>query len=106
VDKNGEVKGLRAELLACFPEEHRNRCDAFRLQGQHVAYALHTFYEYGDLRNGPCIITVDWTFCNSGSLAYPRKVIWRIIAEVRYLPLSIMMLILKVFLVVGAVARK
>jgi len=48
VDKNGEVKALRAERLACFPEQHRNRCDSFRLRGRRVAYALHTNYEFSD----------------------------------------------------------
>jgi hypothetical protein len=82
VDKHGEVKGLRAERLACFPEEHRNRCDSFRLQGQHVAYSLYTNYELSDMHDGPCIIIVDWTACDSTSLVYTRKVIWQIIAEV------------------------
>jgi hypothetical protein len=82
VDMNGEVQGLRAERLAYFPEEHRNRCDSFRLRNQHVAYALQTKYEYSDIRDGPCIIIVDWALCDSTSLVYPRKVIWRIVAEV------------------------
>jgi len=82
VDKNGEVKALRAERLACFPEQHRNRCDSFRLRGRQVAYALHTNYEFSDRRDGPCIIIVNWTVFNSVSLVYPRKVIWRTIAEV------------------------
>jgi hypothetical protein len=83
VDMNGEVEGLRAERLACFPEAHRNRCDTIRLQGQYVAYSLRTDYEFSDIRDGPCIIIVDWTLSTLASLVYPRKVIWRMTAEVR-----------------------
>ena len=82
VEKNGKVKGLRAERLTYFPEQHRNYCGSFRLQDKSIAYTLHTKYEFSDLRDGPCIVIVDWTLCNRFSLVYPRKVIWRILAEV------------------------
>ena len=82
VDRNGNVKGLLAERLACFPEEHVNRCDSIRLRGQHVAYSIVTKYEFSDMRDGPCIIIVDWTLRSSFSLDYPRRVVWRMIAEV------------------------
>jgi hypothetical protein len=106
VDEHGRVKGLRAGRLACFPEEYRNRCDSFRLQGQHVVYALRTKFGFRDMLDGPCIVIVDWTSSNSISLVYPRRVIWRITAEVSSTLLFLYQSSIDGFQVVNIVARK
>ena len=82
IDKDGEVKGLKAERLSRFPEQHQNTCHGFRLRGGQLAYLLDTDYEFGFLNDGPCIIVVDWKLCDPISLVYDRKVIWRIMATV------------------------
>ena len=82
VAKGGRVKGLRAERLARFPEQHRNTCSGFRLKGRQVAYSLDTDYYFGSLRDGPCTIIVEWMFCDPISLVYDRRVIWHLMAGV------------------------
>ena len=76
-DENGNVKGLRADRLACFREEHSCFCDSFTLRGRCVAYSLQTFRPLPTFRDGETIVIVDWTSADPTSLIYPRRLIWR-----------------------------
>ena len=42
-DGNGNVKGLRAQRLTCFREEHLGHCDSLTLREHCVAYSLRNF---------------------------------------------------------------
>ena len=88
-DENGRVKGLRAERLASFCEEYMCGCDSFTLRGQHVAYSFYSFEDMTTVGDGENIAIVDWTLANSTSLAYPRRLIWRLRVRVSCLCISI-----------------
>jgi len=81
-DDNGQVKGLRAERLACFREEYLSGCDSFTLRGRYVAYSLYSFEPRSTVGDGQTIAIVDWASAGSTSLTYPRRLIWRIRANV------------------------
>jgi len=82
VDENRAVKGLRAERLACFPEQHcNNRCLAFRLQGPQVSYSLRTVHNEWGMAPFCCIVVVDWTIADWDSLVYPRRVLFKRTAD-------------------------
>jgi len=87
-DENGQVKGLRAERLACFREEYMCGYESFTLRGRHVAYSLYSFEQSSPFGEGENIAIVDWTLPDSTSLTYPRRLIWRCRARVscQYLP--------------------
>jgi len=76
-DEDGQVKGLRAERLACFREEYLCGYESFTLRGRHVAYSLYSFEMSITLGEGDNIAIVDWTLVDSTSLSYPRRFIWR-----------------------------
>ena len=76
-DENGQVKGLRAERLACFRDEYLSGCDSFTLRGRYVAYSLHSFEPRSTVGDGQSIVIVDWVSADSTSLTYPRRLIWR-----------------------------
>ena len=76
-DENGQVKGLRAERLACFREEYLCSYGSFTLRGHHVAYSLYSIEICSSLGDGENIAVVDWTLPDSTSLSYPRRLIWR-----------------------------
>ena len=81
-DENGNVKGLRADRLACFREEHLYSCDAFTLRGRFVAYSLRPPWPLPTFPDGETIVIVDWTAADPSSLIYPRRIFWRRYAEV------------------------
>ena len=75
-DENGNVKGLRAERLACFREEHSYFCDSFTLRGRCFDYSLRSFRGLPTLDDGETIVIVDWTSADPTSLIHPRRLIW------------------------------
>ena len=69
-------------INACLSEFMRGDFNSFPLRDQYVVYSIRTNNELGNVRDGHCVMVVDWTLCNPPSLDYHRNVVWRTIAEV------------------------
>jgi hypothetical protein len=83
LDKSGKVRGLTAEQLTCFREEHKGSDVLFCLQESHVAYKVYyTASEAGIGNDSSRIAIVDWTQCDSNSMAYNRRIIPSVSADV------------------------
>lgn len=88
-DDNGQVRGLQAERLTCFPEENVYDCDLFTLHGNNVAYSLDSSKPPINV-TGRLITIVDWTVADTTSFVYPRKIIFRRYAQVSCLVLFLL----------------